>query len=148
MVAPCARTRPQRKRSVASLLDRLGAVVFEAEHVIRSPMTRNYWQHKRRLSTERARKMGIASQQAQRERRMECVDLREQEEIEIINLPRAKGDALGCLTWHDFGTGKVRRWVIRIGDRIDRITVESPGHTASKSHGWTWFLTQLRKKLA
>jgi hypothetical protein len=92
--------------------------------------------------------MGIASQKAQAERRMAAIDHRALAEIEVENLPRRQGDALGCLQWQDFRTGKVRRWVVRIGDRSDRITVESPGKPPSKSHGWTWFLTQLRKHLS
>jgi len=91
--------------------------------------------------------MGIASQKAQAERRMALIDHRALAETEIENLPRRQGDALGCLQWTDFRTGKVRRWVVRIGDRVDRITVESPGGKPSPSHGWTWFLTQLRKHL-
>jgi hypothetical protein len=94
--------------------------------------------------------MGIASQKAQAERRMAGADarIRELAEIEAENLPRSQGDALGCLQWTDFRTGKVRRWTIRIGNRRDRITVESPGKNPSPSHGWTWFLTQLRKHLS
>ena len=94
--------------------------------------------------------MGKASQRVQAERRM--VDaparLREMEERDVQNMPRKAGDALGCLQWTDFRTGKVRRWTVRIGNRRDRITVEAPGDAPSKSHGWTWFLTQLRKHLS
>jgi len=111
-------------------------------------MARSYWQRKRRFSSETARKMGIASQKAQAERRMVSIDHRALAEIEIENLPRRQGDSVGCLQWQDFRTGKVRRWTVRIGDRIDRITVESPGDNPSPSHGWTWFLTQLRKHLS
>ena len=94
--------------------------------------------------------MGVASQKAQAARRMADADarIRELAEIDAENLPRRQGDALGCLQWTDFRTGKVRRWNVRIGDRLDRITVEAPGHPPSKSHGWTWFLTQLRKHLS
>lgn len=67
--------------------------------------------------------------------------------IESENLPHRKGDPLGCLQWHDFRTGQVRRWVIRIGDRSDRITVEAPGRPASQSHGWAWLTTKLRKAI-
>ena len=91
--------------------------------------------------------MGIASQKAQAERRMAAIDHRALAEWAVLNLPRKQGDALGCLQWQDFSTGKVRRWIVRIGDRADRITVESPGGMPSPSHGWTWFLTQLRKHL-
>lgn len=70
--------------------------------------------------------------------------IREIEEIEIQNLPRKRGDALGCLQWTDFRTGQVRRWVVRIGDRRDRITLESPDGRKTQSHGWTWALDHLR----
>lgn len=90
--------------------------------------------------------MGKASQRAQAERRM--VDaparLRELAEIETQNLPRKQGDPLGALQWHDFRTGKVRRWVVRIGDRIDSVTLESPDGRKTASHGWSWALDHLR----
>lgn len=94
--------------------------------------------------------MGKASQRVQAERRMAEMPerIRELAEIEVQNLPRKQGDALGSLQWHDFRTGRVRRWTVRIGDRVDRITVEAPGGQPSKSHGWTWFLAQLRKHLS
>lgn len=113
-------------------------------------MTSDRWQHKRRLSLERASKMGIASQRAQAEQRMrDAADrIGEQAKWDVLNLPRRQGDALGCLEWHDYRSGRVRRWVVRIGSRRDRITVESPVGPASPSHGWTWFLTQLRKHLS
>jgi len=67
---------------------------------------------------------------------------------EIDNLPRRKGDTLGVLQWTSASTGKVRRWVIRIGDRADRITIEAPGEKPTQSHGWAWFFSKLRKNLA
>jgi len=69
-------------------------------------------------------------------------------EIEALNFPRRKGDALGCFQWTDFRTGKVRRWTVRIGDRSDRITLESADGKRTKSHGWTWALDHLRGFLA
>lgn len=71
----------------------------------------------------------------------------EMQEIAMMNLPRAQGDVLGVLSWHDAASGKVRRWVVRIGDRADRITVEAPGGVATKSHGWAWFFGRLRMAL-
>lgn len=112
-----------------------------------TPLRRNRWQHKRRLASERGRKMGLASQRVQRERRMlDLPDrLRELAEIEIQNLPRKQGDALGCLQWHDFRTGKVTRWVACIGDRRDRVILRSPDGRCSKSHGWAWCLDRIRR---
>jgi hypothetical protein len=70
--------------------------------------------------------------------------MREMEEIEVLNLPLKKGDAIGCLQWRDFRTGRVRRWVVRIGDRSDRVTLECPSGKATASHGWTWVMDHLR----
>ena len=69
-------------------------------------------------------------------------------EIRAWNLPKAEGDYLGTLQWTEARTGKVRRWVVRIGDRAGRITVEAPGGKKSGSHGWTWFMTKLRSCLS
>ena len=94
--------------------------------------------------------MGRRSQQVQKERRLADMParIREMEEWDVQNKPRKQGDALGCLQWTDYRSGKVRKWCIRIGDRSDRITVESPGNAPTPSHGWTWFLTQLRKHIS
>jgi len=107
---------------------------------------------KQRAALKRLRfsAMGKASQRVQSERRM--VDLperiREQAEWDAQNLPRKQGDALGCLQWTDFRTGRVRRWTVRIGDRVDRITLESPDGRKTESHGWTWAMDHLRGYLA
>jgi len=69
-------------------------------------------------------------------------------EIETQNLPRKQGDPLGCLQWTDFRTGKVRRWTVRIGDRIDRVTLHIPNEKPTPSHGWTWVMDHLRGYLA
>ena len=74
--------------------------------------------------------------------------LREIEEWNVINLPRKQGDALGCLQWTDFRTGKVRRWTIKIGDRIDRVTMHAADGRGTGSHGWTWVMDHLRGFLA
>ena len=110
----------------------------------------NYRKQRAERKRLRMSAMGKASQRVQSSRRMEHMAerLREMAENDVQNLPRKAGDALGCLQWTDFGTGKVRRWTVRIGSRRDRITVEAPGDAPSKSHGWTWFLTQLRKHLS
>lgn len=73
--------------------------------------------------------------------------MREMQEIKIENLPRKQGDPLGCLQWTDFRSGRVRRWVVRIGDRADRITVEFPGAAPTGSHGWSWLMVKLRKSI-
>ena len=114
-------------------------------------MTRSYFIHKKRrakYSSAKSAQMNKARWDADRARREEEMPerIRELAEYDVQNLPRKEGDALGCLQWHDFRTGKVRRWVIRIGDRSDRITAES-NNKVTKSHGWSWILTNLRKKI-
>ncbi len=113
-------------------------------------MPSSYTRRRINALRERGRRMANARWKAERERRdvEESERIRELAEIDANNLPRSQGDALGCLQWTDYRTGKVRKWVIRIGDRIDRITVESPQSARSQSHGWTWFLASLRKHLS
>lgn len=90
--------------------------------------------------------MGKASQRIQAERRMVGMDerIREMEEWDVQNLPRKTGDTLGCLQWNDFRTGKVRRWTVRIGARMDQVTLHSPDGRFTQSHGWSWVMDHLR----
>jgi len=98
---------------------------------------------------ERGRKMAKARWDADRARRNAEMPerIREIAEIEMMNLPRKQGDILGSLQWTDVRTGRVRRWIIRIGDRSDRITMESPSGKQTNSHGWAWILNHLRPYL-
>ena len=107
-----------------------------------------YTRRRIKALSERGKRMANARWKADRARRdaEEPQRIREQREIEAINLPRREGDPLGFLQWTDFGTGKVRRWVIRMGDRSDRMTMEARGKITG-SHGWTWITNNLRKKL-
>ena len=111
-------------------------------------MPRNRNQRKLR-NYRRFSEMGKASQRVQAARRMADFPerLREQAEIEAINLPRRQNDPIGSLQWTDFRTGTVKRWTVRIGDRADRMTLHAPDGRATKSHGWTWILSHLRRHL-
>lgn len=94
-------------------------------------------------------KMGKQSQRIQAARREAKIPerLREIAEIEANNLPHRAGDVLGSFQWTDARSGKVRRWIVRIGDRADRFTFEDNQGTRTASHGWTWFFTRLRAAL-
>lgn len=100
--------------------------------------------------SERGKRMAEARWAADRARRdAEMPErIREIAEINALNLPRKQGDAIGCLQWTDFRTGKVRRWTVRIGNRADRVTLESPTGKRTGSHGWTWVMDRLRGFLA
>lgn len=111
----------------------------------------SYRQQRAERKRLRMSAMGKASQKSQAAKRMELVTpeyIRELREIEIANMPRKQGDALGCLQWHDFRTGKVRRWTVRIGDRVDRVTLHAPDGRTTTSHGWSWVMSHLRGFLA
>jgi len=109
-------------------------------------MRGNYNRRKAKALSERGKRMAAARWKIDRERRdaEEPARIRELEEMDIQNLPRNQGDALGCLQWTDYRSGRVRRWVVRIGDRADRITLESPDGRRTQSHGWAWVLDHLR----
>jgi hypothetical protein len=109
----------------------------------------NFRQQRIRRNRLRFSEMGKASQRAQAKRREEGLQerIRELAVIEAQNLPRNQGDPLGSFTWTDFRTGKVRKWIVRIGARRDQITIEAPHAKPSGSHGWTWILNHLRKHL-
>jgi len=112
-------------------------------------MTRNRFLHKKRrglYSSEKSAIMNKARWDADRARRDadEPEQIRCLAEIAANNLPRKKGDALGCFQWTDFRTGKVHRWTVCIGDRADRVTLHTPDGRKTSSHGWAWALTHLR----
>lgn len=113
-------------------------------------MPTRYNRLKAKAASERGRRMAKARWTADRARRdAEMPErIRELAIIEIENLPRNQGDALGCLQWTDFRTGRIHRWTIRIGDRIDRVTLQSPDGRSTQPHGWTWVMNHLRGFLA
>ena len=115
-------------------------------------MTRKRYIRKKRgraWNSEGSRRANAARWAADRARRDAEAPTRERELaiIDAENLPRRQGDMLGVLQWTDAATGTVRRWVVRIGGRADRITVEFPGQPPSASHGLTWLFTCLRKRI-
>ncbi len=113
-------------------------------------MRGSYTQRRIRALSERGKRMAAARWKLDRERRdAEMPErIRELAEIEAQNLPCRQGDPLGQLEWRDFRTGRVRRWVVRLGDRIDRVTLHSPDGRATNPHGFTWVMDHLRGFLA
>jgi len=99
--------------------------------------------------SDKGKRMAKARWDADRARRdaEEPERIRQLAEWESWNLPRKEGDILGSLQWTDARSGKVRRWIIGIGDRSDRITMEAPDGRKTESHGWTWVLARLRGHL-
>jgi hypothetical protein len=50
--------------------------------------------------------------------------------------PISEGDAIGSLEWRNFRTGKVMRWTVLRGDRVDRVILRHPDGRKTQSHGW------------
>lgn len=98
---------------------------------------------------DRGKRMAAARWKLERERRDAEMSERISylRQIEVINLPSRQGDALGCLQWTDFRTGRVTRRIVEIGERSDQIVIRKPDGTQSHSHGWTWFLEHFRKAI-
>ena len=88
--------------------------------------------------------MALAGWKKQRERQLDPEVL-----SELISNPSIReGDAIGSLQWTDFRSGKVMRWTVLRGDRVDRVILRHPDGRKTKSHGWTWVMDHLRGFLA
>jgi hypothetical protein len=113
-------------------------------------MHSSHTQRRIKALSERGKLMAAARWKKDRERiELEMpARIHQLAEYDVWNLPRKQGDALGSLQWHDFRTGKIRRWTVRIGDRSDRITLHTPDGRKTASHGWTWVMDHLRGFLA
>ena len=113
-------------------------------------MHRSYNRKRARRLSERRRKMALARWKKDRERRMDGIEERRREMmIEAIeNLPKVCGDPTHIFQIQNLATGKVDRWLIRRGDRVDRVTMENMKGKRTASHGWTWILNHLRGYLA
>ena len=112
-------------------------------------MPSSYTRRRINALRERGRIMADARWKAERARRDSEMPGRIAylQEIEALNYPRKTGDAIGCLQWTDYRTGKITIRIIEIGSRRDQIVVRQPDGTRSRSHGWTWFLDHLRNTI-
>lgn len=99
----------------------------------------NFRQQRKERNRLRYSRMGKRSQEVQRERRM--ADITSED---IADPP----PTIGSLQWHDFRTGKVHRWTVLRGDRIDQVILRAPDGRQTQPHGWTWIMDHLRGYLA
>jgi hypothetical protein len=87
--------------------------------------------------------MGKRSQEVQRQRRE--ADITPEYLMDLkANPSLCDGDVIGSLEWRDFRTGKVTRWTVLRGDRVNNIRLRAPNGRSSKSHGWAWVLEKVR----
>jgi hypothetical protein len=95
-------------------------------------------------ASEHGRKMALARWKRHREKPVDPGLLAEL----ASHPPIFEGDAIGSLQWTDFRTGKVTRWPILRGDRVDRVILRHHDGRKTASHGWTWVMDHLRGFLA
>jgi hypothetical protein len=89
--------------------------------------------------------MGRKSQEVQRAQRM--AEVTADEIADALEIPH-EGDAVGSFQYHDFRTGKVRRWTVLRGDRADRVMLRYMDGRQTKPHGWTWIMDTMRGHMA
>lgn len=105
------------------------------------PRFRKQLLHRNRL---RYSAMGKASQRVQRERRIAEITPEFLMDLQA-NPPLREGDAIGAIEWRNFLTGKVTRWTVLRGDRVNNFKLRSPDGRASKPHGLAWLLGKIRR---
>lgn len=104
---------------------------------------RSFRKQQRESIRLRCSKMGLASQRVQRERRL--ADITPEVLMDLAaNPPYSEGDSLGSLTWHNHRTGRVTRWIVERGPRLNNYRLRSPDGRKSKPHGMAWMLDKIR----
>lgn len=91
-------------------------------------------------SSLRANRARWSADRARRLAELSPDDLRDLE----ANPPLEEGSAIGVLEYRDLCTGRIRRWTVRRGDRVDRVFLVSSDGRRTGSHGWSWILDHLR----
>lgn len=86
------------------------------------------------------RELGKRSQQVQRARRAAALA------EESGNQPPSPiaGDAIGLLEFRDFRSGRITRWTVCRGNRVNNFTLKTPDGRQSKPHGLAWLLAKVR----
>lgn len=91
----------------------------------------------------RMAELGRISQAKRAARRMAAIDPEELAEM-LANPPVTDGDAIGSLEWRNFLNGKVTRWTVLRGNRVNNYRLRSPDGRKSKPHGLAWLLAKVR----
>ena len=88
--------------------------------------------------------MGRASQAAPRARREAAMTPEILRDLAAAQ-PCGPGDPIGSIEVRNFLTGKVTRWTLLRGDRINNYALRAPDGRASKPHGMAWIMAKLRR---
>ena len=105
-------------------------------------MTRFSHQRRRAIHLKMSA-LGKKSQAAQRARRLAAIDPQDAADM-LANPPVSDGDAIGSLVWRDFRSGRIARWTVLRGNRINNYRLRSPDGRQSNPHGLAWLLAKVR----
>jgi hypothetical protein len=87
--------------------------------------------------------MGKASQRVQAARRE--AEMTPEILMDLAANPLFReGDSMGSLTWHNHRTGRVTKWIVERGPRVNNYRLRSPDGRKSKPHGMAWMLEKVR----
>jgi len=90
--------------------------------------------------------MGKKSQAVQAARR--SADLTPADLQDLAANPQLRaGSVLGRLEWHNYVSGRVTRWAVLRGTRINNYVLRAPDGRVTRAHGWAWLLGKLRHVL-
>lgn len=105
-------------------------------------MTRFSRQRQRSISLKMSER-GKKSQAVQRVRR-EAAITPEMLMNMTANPSLGPGSVLGSLQWSNAITGKVTRWAVLRGNRVNNYVLRTPDGRTSRPHGMAWILEKIR----
>ncbi len=122
--------------------------IFSAEHLIIRLM-RRFTQQRRKRNHLRYIAMGKKSQAVQAvQAARRSADLTPADLQDLAANPQLRaGSVLGRLEWHNYVSGRVTRWAVLRGTRINNYVLRAPDGRVTRAHGWAWLLGKLRHVL-
>ena len=88
--------------------------------------------------------MGTIYQQRQREKREAAITPEILADLASAQ-PFGPGAPIGSIEIRNFLTGKVTRWTLLSGNRLNNYALRTPDGRTSQPHGMAWIMTGLRK---
>ena len=120
-----------------------GRRILFAEHLVILFMPR-FTRQRARAKSLRMAELGRKSQAARAARRMAAIDPADLADL-LSTVPMNDGTPLGSLQWHNFRSGKIIRWTVLRGNRVNNYRLRTPDGRSSLAHGLSWLLTKVRR---
>lgn len=101
---------------------------------------------RQRVKSLKMSERGKKSQAVQRARREAAITPEMLMDM-TANPPLVEGSVLGSLQWTNHITGKITRWTVLRGNRVNNYVLRSLDGRTSRPHGMAWMLEKLRPVL-